>query len=107
MKDFENYKLLHNFMHPDSPLKGWINESNYTNYFKEDWNTLMEVVDKIESITVDEDNSFNVTIGATNYCVIQDSNGELYESVENYGVSKLITTYNACVEFVKWFNNYK
>ena len=41
-----------------------------------DWNWLMGVVEKIESFVFDENNSFNVTIGATNYCVIQDSNGE-------------------------------
>lgn len=69
-----------------------------------DWNWLMEVVEKIESIIFDNNNSFNVTIGSTNYCVIQDSNGDTYESVEDYGETKLLTTYKAIVKFIKWYN---
>jgi hypothetical protein len=75
-------------------------------YFDTDWNWLMEVVEKIESIVWEEinDTSFNVTIGATSYCVIQDNNGGMIEIIGE-GKSKLESVYNACIEFVKWFNN--
>ena len=72
--------------------------------FHSDWNWLMRVVEKIESFVFNENNSFNVTIGATNYCVIQDSNGEFYDGVEDSGETKLLTVYNACVKFIKWYN---
>ena len=72
--------------------------------YHKDWNWLMRVVEKIESFVFNENNSFNVTIGATNYCVIQDSNGEFYDGVEDSGETKLLTVYNACVKFIKWYN---
>ena len=72
--------------------------------FHSSWDWLMPVVDKIESIIFNKDNSFNVTIGSTNFCVIQDSNGEVYESIEDYRESKLLTTYVAVTEFIKWYN---
>lgn len=73
-------------------------------HFHNDWNWLMLVVNRIESIIVDRDNYFNVTIGGSNYCVIQDSNGVLYEGIEEGKESKLLTVYFACIQFVKWFN---
>lgn len=72
--------------------------------FNTSWDWLMPVVEKIESFIFDEDNSFNVTIGATNYCVIQDSNGEVYDEVEDMGESKIQTVYNGIVKFIKWYN---
>lgn len=72
--------------------------------YNDDWNWLMEVVEKIESIIFDEDNSYNVTIGSTNYCVIQDSNGEVYDSTHDGGQTKLETVYNAVIAFIKWYN---
>ena len=72
--------------------------------FHYSWDWLMPVVDKIESIIFNKDNSFNVTIGSTNFCVIQDSNGEVYESIEDYRESKLLTAYVAVTEFIKWYN---
>jgi hypothetical protein len=65
------------------------------------WDWLMPVIDKIESFIFDENNSYNVTIGSTNYCVIQDSNGDTIEISKGNGNSKLDTTYQAVVEFIK------
>ena len=79
------------------------NISRYSKYSK-DWNWLMEVVEKIESFVFDDNNSFNVTIGATNYCVIQDSNGEIYENIEDSEETKLLTVYKAVIKFIKWYN---
>lgn len=72
--------------------------------FHSDWNWLMKVVDKIERLLLNDDNSFNVTIGATNYCVIQDSYGEIYEDIEISGETKLLTVYKAVIKFIKWYN---
>jgi hypothetical protein len=49
-EEFNDYVLIHNFNHPESPSKSWINEDNFSKIFKDDWNSLMEVVEKIESI---------------------------------------------------------
>jgi len=68
-----------------------------------DWNSIMPVVDKIEDIIVDGDNSFNVTIGATNYCVIQDSWGELIEISDIYRETKLLTVEATIVKFIQWY----
>ena len=71
--------------------------------FHKDWNWLMEVVDRIESLLWKEDNYFNVTIGATCYCVIRDSFGDTIEILKD-GKTKIEATYNAVVEFIKWYN---
>ena len=79
------------------------NICKYSKY-DSDWNWLMKVVDKIESFVLNDDNSFNVTIGATNYCVIQDSYGEIYENIEDSEETKLLTVYKAIIKFIKWYN---
>ena len=68
------------------------------------WDWLMPVVEKIENFIFDENNSYNVTIGSTNYCVIQDSNGDTIEIIKDNGNSKLDTTYQAVVEFINQYN---
>lgn len=71
--------------------------------FHNSWDLLMKVVDKIEDTNIDG-NFFNVTIGNGNFCVIQDSHGELVE-INVDASSKILTVYKSCVEFVKWNNN--
>ena len=73
--------------------------------FDTDWNWLMEVVGKIESIVWEElnDTSFNVTIGATSYCVIQDNNGDILEII-GQGTTKIESVYKAVIEFINWYN---
>lgn len=70
------------------------------------WDWLMPVVDKIENIVINEDNSFNVTIGSSIYCVIQDSKGECYDMTYDGEKSKILTTYKAVVEFIEWYNEH-
>jgi hypothetical protein len=110
----ENNKLIAEFMGFQETSIGWYDADEClhekdntfdTLRFDVDWNWLMPVVEKIESIVFDDNNSFNVTIGSTNYCVIQDSNGDTYDSVEGYGETKLLTVYKAVVGFIKWYNN--
>jgi len=71
--------------------------------FHSDWNWVMKIVEAIEDIIFDEDNSFNVTIGSTNYCVIQDSNGEVFNTIQDYGNRKIDTVVLAINQFLIWY----
>ena len=71
--------------------------------FHKDWNWLMEVVEKIESI------GGAVCIGNGNCVMIifylTDVMGESYSKTrELIGETKIQAVYNACVEFIKWYN---
>ena len=66
--------------------------------FDSDWNWLMEVVQKIESL------DFIVSI---HHEVVNIFNGECYVLEYNettQSKTKLITVYNACVNFITWYN---
>jgi hypothetical protein len=78
--------------------------------FDTDWNWLMEVVEKIEG--VDNNLKFDIrshfnpfTKKRLHNVVIV--NGEDYSIVCSSTLieSKIEATYNACVEFVKWYNS--
>ena len=71
--------------------------------FHSDWNWLMEVVEKIESL------GGAVCIGNGNCVMIifylTDVMGESYSKTrELIGETKIQAVYNACVEFIKWYN---
>lgn len=84
-----------------------INGRNWTMpKFKFSWDWLMKVVDRIESLNLDDGTNYpNVTIGATCYCVIQDSNGELFEFTGEQS-SKILSVYHSVVDFINWYNNH-
>jgi len=67
--------------------------------FHSDWNWLMEVVEKIESL------GFEFFI-VESRCKIAHNTDKSIEVVLNLEqvFSKIKTTYNACVEFIKWYN---
>lgn len=91
--------------------------------FHSDWNWLMLVVDKIESLNLgtktietvfnEKDTFFNANVTfKIEYkdCYI-DFYGDMkvYEKwvkITQYG-SKIEATYNACIQFVKWYNENK
>ena len=78
-------------------------DSSYVKNLKyhSDWNWLMEVVEKIESLH----ESNNVLIG-TNITYVQIHNKVSNEQETFKGVSniKIEAVYNACIEFIKWYN---
>ena len=74
------------------------NISNYVKY-DTDWNWLMEVVEKIEDLG----NDVSIT---TNYIQIAFDEGEQFIVAEDTKI-KIDTLYNACVEFVQWYNKNK
>ena len=67
--------------------------------YHSDWNWLMEVVEKIESL----DHWIEISGGLQNICLI----GSINSSCESFKVvaeSKIKALYKACVEFIKWYN---
>lgn len=78
-------------------------------FFSRDWEWLMAVVDRIESLELSDGNSVNVTIGSTCYCTIRDSNGdgEMIEIVVDNKGTKRDCVYQAVVNFVEWYNKWK
>jgi hypothetical protein len=59
-----------------------------------DWNWLMQVVDKIESLGV-------VVEIRENVCYIETTPNDYYSELET---TKIQAVYKACVEFIKWYN---
>ena len=68
-----------------------------------DWNWLMEVVEKIESILPDDS---IITIEYKN-CFIPILDDEEPFTIEGGGKTKIEAVYNACLEFIKWYNENK
>jgi hypothetical protein len=68
-------------------------------YYHKDWNWLMEVVEKIESL---ENTRFDFQINQYNVRIYDHENIEFI--VELNRDTKIEATYNACVEFIKWYN---
>jgi len=102
-EDFKNYRLIHNFI-SDEPLKAWINEGCFNDIYKADWNALMEVVEKIESL------GFPVTIYIEGVYIESAETGKdiCRMNLETcHETSKRDRTYKAIVEFIKWYNQNK
>jgi hypothetical protein len=64
--------------------------------FHKDWNWLMEVVEKIESLGY-----FFKIVSQTSLIVDKD---EKCLSLSVYRKTKIDSTYEACLEFIKWYN---
>ena len=109
----ENNKLIAEFLGFQSTSLGWFdNEEHLINVekdntfddlkFHSDWNWLMKVVEKIENL------GYGVTIGMADYCIIQNDWKEDLKEIHSLTKNgKLLCTYNACIEFIKWYNKQK
>jgi len=119
-EEFKNYRLIHNFRH-EEPLKAWINEGNFNDIYKEDWNALMDVVEKIEGLKLgdlkglitdkhgNKDEHFNCVAGIEihgSYCniYIQADMRLVDNFIEATMEDKISATYKAIVDFIKWYN---
>ena len=119
MKTIENNKIIAEFLsvkiHPCETIENFkflpIEERGlYNGYFidelkyHEDWNWLMEVVEKIESI---EYGIYQVDI-LQEGCKILERCSLLIDNrvgkLES-DTTKIESVYLACVEFIKWYNN--
>ena len=121
MKTIENNKLIAEFLsvkiHPCETIENFkvlpIEERGlYNGYFidelkyHEDWNWLMEVVEKIESLEIfDRMGRFNINTKNfdENYTSFITDKDEDFIQCE--GETKIKAVYNAVVEFIKWYNN--
>ena len=98
---FQEYQLIHNFMHPAEPLKGWINEETFTSHYVDDWNLLMPVVEKIEGIDTEEGYlDIRIEIGRTK--LLNDHFSEVF--MEDRG-SCFENTYKVVIDFINWRND--
>jgi hypothetical protein len=86
-----NNKLLADFINCENP-QAW---EDMPSLFEYNWNWLMQVVDKIESLGV-------VVEIRENVCYIETTPTDYYSELEE---TKIQATYNACVRFVKWYNS--
>ncbi len=70
--------------------------------FNSDWNWLMEVVEKIENL------GFEFFI-VESRCEIAHNTDKSIETVIGFEIvgKKIEATYNACIEFIKWYNQNK
>ena len=109
MKTIENNKLIAEFL---GYIDNGCSEDGFlihpiTNYdveisslkYHEDWNWLIEVVEKIESLNY----VFEIKI---TWCRIkQIENGNVIVLRWEEDKTKIEAVYNVCVEFIKWYNN--
>ena len=98
MENLENNKLIAEFIDNRTTAENLM--------FDFSWDWLMPVVEKIELVMLENDNSINVTIGSSLYCTIQDSHMEVIE-LNTCEPTKILTVYKAVVEFINWYNKNK
>ncbi len=113
MCTIDNNKLIAEFLgyvqpHPDYPNSTyWYkkDESTLTILsFNYDWNWLMKVVDKIESIEDDEGlYKYIIEILGTTVNVIDTS--QIKPIAETFERTKIEATYKAVIEFINYYNN--
>jgi len=116
-----NNKLMAEFMGFQSTSLGWFdNEEHLINVekdntfddlkFHSDWNWLMEVVGKIQLLDIVHDNTRNYdNVFKEWQCTFSPSYkthdfGYIVGKSKN---SEIESVYNACVEFIKWYNKQK
>ena len=122
----DNITLIAEFMgmvydnHNEQPNNYWelTDEQNFVSHkpypqdkdlkFHSDWNWLMEVVEKI-MVLCEKQTTFichNFRIGVTSINIKVEHERQ-FKHIDcyylNYG-SKLEAVYNACIEFIKWYN---
>lgn len=110
MNTTENNKLIAEFIGTDVTVDMYFLETSkkYVNKndlkFHSDWNWLMEVVEKVESLTdINSNGCFMVleSIGFNAKFIFDDGTRILKDSK---GETKIEAVYNACVEFIKFYN---
>lgn len=102
-----NFILIHGFLHPEEPLKKWVqDDENYTGEYHSSWDWLMAVVEKIESI---KDGIYQVDIKQEGCIILErckNFNPPISKTVLNLpeGTTKIEAVYLAVVEFIKLYN---
>lgn len=96
MNTRESNKLLADFMEKPIYRFDGLTKIETKLLYHTDWNWLMQVVQKIESLG-------NDILITTNYIQIGFDEGEQFIVVEEVNV-KIEAVYQAVLEFVKWYN---
>ena len=91
----ENNKIIQEFMNH------YENMGNRGLLYHSDWNWLMEVVEKIESL------EFEVFIETYEVRIELYNNTIFRQHTKVSNQTKIQAVYNACVEFIKWYNEQK
>ncbi len=77
---------------------------NSVTKFHSDWNWLMQLVEKIESLGF----ATSIASGSKGFaCVITKGVENIFLSNNKTSKTKIEAVYNACVEFIKWYNQNK
>jgi|SRR5690606_32945442 len=74
--------------------------------FHNDWNWLMWVVEKIEQTETKDGRTFTIDIHK-DYVIINQYGEYNSQIIITEGGKRLENLYNACVEFVEWYNKTK
>lgn len=69
--------------------------------FHNDWNSLMEVVEKIESLGYSTELKFIAGLGNTMFFISGGAEVPLNRRIFK---TKIEAVYNACVTFIEWYN---
>lgn len=72
--------------------------------FHSDWNWLMEVVEKIESLQYQNNNDVFKVVIDYGMCTIYNMINDLEVIVNVSKSTKIEAVYNACLEFINWYN---
>ena len=105
MSTIENNKLIAEFMLNKIVPQSWTWE------YHKSWDALMPVVEKIESI--EDSNLPYLSYSQNNFCVsIRNGFCEIisgdflmdFDEFSRHSGTKIEATYNAVVEFIKWYN---
>lgn len=72
--------------------------------FHTDWNWLMQVVEKIESLDYMVIHNFYISKFEV---VIKAEHNRVFKDIHIANKTKIEAVYNACVEFIKWYNEQK
>lgn len=111
----ENNKIIAEFMGrviPEDKLE-FYDENPTTHYYNSNWNWLMEVVEKIEQTTIKEtygqfnekeSNAIVSVVIENKFCQILSNGIYLNEIISENEETKIEAVYNACVEFIKYYN---
>ena len=99
MNNIENNRMLAEFIKAETENGTCYMYNGLSYYLQEmqrDWGFIMAVVEKIEDLG-------NDVLITTNYIQIAFDEGEQFVVVEDIK-NKIEAVYNACIEFVKWYN---
>ena len=114
MTEFEEYKMIFKFLHPDERLKMWVSKDNFLNIFKYNWQAIMDVMHKISEIKEFDHIVIYPRLikGKKPVCYIDAAMMEgkpqfarsVYESYAVEADTLIKATYKAIVKFLKWYN---